>query len=253
MNYQTIIIKKTPLYYLLTLNRPKSKNSLDINLLKELHAALDEIEKDKEIHSIVLQGQGGIFCTGMDFANIELPPSEHPLDNTLYVRLLHRFVTYPRIIISCVEGAVIAGGLGLVASSDLVVATPQSQFSLSEAIWGLLPVCVSPYLIRRIGFQAAYRLGFTTQTIDGQEAYRLQLVDVLGDEPFKKIHSYILRISRIDLRTIEGLKNYFTKLWPITAETEARAIAETERLTQTPWIRENILNYLNNGKFPGEK
>ncbi len=122
----------------------------------------------------------------MDFTNLQPPKSRQPSDNTLYIKLLHRFVTFPRIIISCVEGAVIAGGMGLVASSDLVVATSQSQFSLSEAIWGLLPVCVTPYLIRRVGFQAAYRLGFTTETIDAKEAYRLQLIDLLSDEPLKK-------------------------------------------------------------------
>ncbi|ACI23215.1 enoyl-CoA hydratase [Coxiella burnetii Dugway 5J108-111] len=186
MNYQTIIIEKKPLYYLVTLNRPQIKNSLDITILQELHAALDEIEKDKEVHSIILQGQIGVFCTGMDFTNLQPPKSRQPSDNTLYIKLLHRFVTFPRIIISCVEGAVIAGGMGLVASSDLVVATSQSQFSLSEAIWGLLPVCVTPYLIRRVGFQAAYRLGFTTETIDAKEAYRLQLIDLLSDEPLKK-------------------------------------------------------------------
>nr|WP_284698318.1 enoyl-CoA hydratase-related protein [Coxiella burnetii] len=130
----------------------------------------------------ILQGQIGVFCTGMDFTNLQPPKSRQSSDNTL----LHRFVTFSRIIISCVEGAVIAGGMGLVASSDLVVATSQSQFSLSEAIWGLLPVCVTPYLIRRVGFQAAYRLGFTTETIDAKEAYRLQLIDLLSDEPLKK-------------------------------------------------------------------
>ncbi|MDE3400044.1 MAG: hypothetical protein PWK00_03320 [Coxiella burnetii] len=62
-----------------------------------------------------------------------------------------------------------------------------------------------------------------------------------------------MRISRIDLRTIEGLKSYYKKLWPITAETQSRAIAEMERLTQTPWVRENILNFVNYGKFPKEK
>ena len=169
-----------------------------------------------------------------------------------YMSLLKRFASSPKIIISKIEGTVLAGGMGLVAASDLVVATPASRFGLPEALWGLLPANVMPFLIRRVGFQAAYRLTLTTETITAEEAARIGLVDTLSDRPDDDIRRYLLRLGRLDEQTIREAKAYFQKMWFLTEEMEQTAIAELNRLVRTERVRQNIKNYVEYQKFPWE-
>jgi len=142
--------------------------------------------------------------------------------------------------------------MGLVASSDLVVANPQSQFSLSEALWGLLPCCVLPYLIRRIGYQAAYRLTLTTQPIQGEEAYRLQLVDELSEHPNENIRRLLVRLNRIAPDTLKAMKAYFRKMWIIDEKMEQTAVDNITQLIQSPGVQNNIKNFVKYQRFPWE-
>lgn len=239
MPYQTIVVKKTIPYYSITLNRIMSRNSMNEVMLQELHQALDEIERDDNVNLIILQGQDGYFCTGMDFYGLD---QSHLKGTRLYMDLLQRMSLIPRGMISLIDGVVMGGGVGLIAASDLVIATPQSQFSLPEAIWGLLPACVAPFLIRRVGFQAAYRLTVTTQAIDAVEAHRIQLVDVLASDLEQGVRPILLRLSRIDIRTLGEIKEYYDSLWNISSEIKSLAINKINQLIATPWIKKNILN-----------
>jgi polyketide biosynthesis enoyl-CoA hydratase PksH len=132
------------------------------------------------------------------------------------------------------------------------VATSASSFALPEALWGLLPANVMPFLIRRVGFQPAYRLTLTTETIPAQEAWRIGLVDTLSDKPDDEIRRYLIRLGRLDEQTILEAKAYFQKMWLLNAAMEQHAIAELSRLMQTERVQTNIRNYAEHQKFPWE-
>jgi polyketide biosynthesis enoyl-CoA hydratase PksH len=251
MNLATLQLEQLPKALRLTIHRPERRNSINEQVLLDIHAALDKAEQDADNRLVIIQGSKEFYCTGMDFTAIA--QQEATLESESYMRLLKRFASIPRIIISLVEGSAMAGGIGLLAASDLVLATPQSQFSLSEALWGLLPCCVLPYLIRRIGFQAAYRLTLTTQPIDGQEAHRIQLVDELIEQPETALRRHLLRLSRLEPQTLADMKAYFRKLWLVNDEMEQLAVNEITRLMQSARIQQNISNYVQYGQFPWDK
>ena len=92
----------------------------------------------------------------------------------MYMDTLRRITLFSKVVISCVDGQVLAGGVGLVACSDLVIATSKAEFGLSEALWGLLPAMVLPYLIRKVGVQKAYFMTLTTIRISVEEAKRYE-------------------------------------------------------------------------------
>ena len=236
---------------ILTLNRPEKRNSINTEMLDRFHSLLDEIEGDDDIQIIVLRGANGIFCTGMDLEGVvtddELSAEESP-----YMNLLKRFASIDKVVIAEVDGTVMAGGMGLVAASDLVFSTNRSTFNLSEALWGLLPAMVMPFLIRRVGFQSAYRLTLTTETINATEAKAIHLVDELGDDIQPRIQAMSRRLSRIHVETIGNLKAYFRKMWIVTAEMEKTAVAELARLTKDPRVVENITNFVESGEVPWE-
>ena len=156
------------------------------------------------------------------------------------------------MVIAEVDGTVMAGGMGLVAASDLVFSTNRSTFNLSEALGGLLPAMVMPFLIRRVGFQSAYRLTLTTETINATEAKAIHLVDELGDDIQPRIQTMSRRLSRIHVETIGHLKAYFRKMWIVTEEMEKTAVAELARLTKDPRVIENITNFVETGEVPWE-
>lgn len=255
MNYNTLIVEEIPQGTSVTLNRIDRKNSLNILLIEELHQVLDQAEKNDDCRLIILKGQQGIFCTGMDFqeaAYNNTQGTDTIQFSSRYQAILKRFTSMPKIIVSIIDGVVMAGGVGLVAASDLVIATSKSQFTLSEALWGLLPANVLPYLIRRIGFQKAYSMTLTTQTVNVSEALAMHLIDELSDHPDEALRKYLLRLTRLDPKTILDLKNYFHKLWIISDDMEQLAILELSRLMKDQRIQNNIQRFIEQGKFPWE-
>lgn len=252
---ETVEVRWTPRMLRLTIARPERRNSISAGLLRDLSAALDEAERRPDCRMVVIEGSGGLFCTGMDFQ--EAAGSSASAAETVqidsFMALLKRFTLSPKVVVACVDGKVIAGGVGIAAACDLVVATPRSEFSLSEALWGMLPCCVVPFLIRRVGFQKAYAMTLTTRVYCAQEAAAMSLVDELSDNLEETLRKLQLRLGLLQDETIHDLKHYFRKMWIMTPEMECAAVEEISRLTALPRVKENIHNYVNHGTFPWEK
>ncbi|MBU6398869.1 MAG: enoyl-CoA hydratase/isomerase family protein [Verrucomicrobia bacterium] len=254
----TILQTRTPKRVTITLNRPQSRNALNRQMLRELCDAFQTLEADPDCSVVVLEGKAGFFCTGMDFEEFAADPAqaavgaaEGELDST-YMTLLKAIAASSKVVVSVVAGQVLAGGVGLVAASDLVIATPPSTFGLPEALWGLLPACVTPFLIRRVGFHPAYKLALTTQNITAEEACRIGLVDAVQEAPEEILRRYLLRLSRLDTATIATLKSYFRAMWILDDRMERAAVEEINRLSRSPRVQDNIRNYQVHRKFPWE-
>lgn len=256
MAFETIIATPAGRSLQLKINRPQQRNSINSTLITELGLALDEAERNPECRVVILSGGPGLFCTGMDFAQASASPGTDPAEAIgmgAYMNLLKRFTLSPKVIVACVDGKVIAGGVGLVAASDLAICTARSEFSLSEALWGLLPCCVIPFLIRRVGFQKAYTMALTTRPIPAPEALASHLVDELADNTDEALRKLSLRLNLLAEETILDLKRYFREMWLITPEMESLAVNEIGRLTALPRVQANISNYVRHRTFPWEK
>ena len=244
----------------LTFNRPEHGNTLTQGLLNALSDALDVADRDPDCRVLVLRGTNGQFCTGMDFG--ELTERLTRIDfgvssgsdsgDAHYMDLLRRIASIGKVVVSAVDGQVMAGGVGFLAASDLVLATPASRFSLPEALWGLLPACVLPLLIRRIGFQDAYRLTLTTETWSADQAHTSGLVDEVDTDLDGAIRKRMVRLSRLEPETVRNLKAYFRKMWYLSDAVERTAVDEIDRLVRDPRIQENIRNFVEHKRFPWE-
>jgi polyketide biosynthesis enoyl-CoA hydratase PksH len=248
----TLKVTRTQRCSRLTICRPDRGNSINARLVRELNDALTDAESDPECRTIVLEGSRDVFCTGMDFEDAMAGESDAAEEAGIagYMRLLRRFLTTPRVIVSLVDGKVIAGGVGLVAASDYAICTARAEFSLSEALWGLLPCCVLPFLIRRVGFQKAYTMTLTTRRVSADAALDMHLADELTDDPEDALRRLTLRLNLLHTQTIADLKGYFDQLTPISPEVEDRAVREITRLSNQPRVRQNIANYVTHGRFP---
>ena len=251
MQYQTLKIEYGKLHINITINRSENRNTINGQLLSELNMILDSAEADFDISAIVLQGQNGIFCTGMDFEE-SINSSDDQVNklSSLYMKTLKRFSLSPLMIICILNGQVLAGGVGFVSASDLVIASSKTNFSLSEIIWGLLPACVLPFLIRRVGFQTSYVMTLTSNTITADEAYKLKLIDILTEEPKDELRKLMMKLRRINRHSLSNAKSYFRKLWILDERIEQLAVEETSKLATDPRVRKNIENYIKHQRYP---
>jgi len=253
MTRETILVDNADDVLTITLNRLDKNNALNDVLMSELQQTIDTA--DDKIKIIVLQGQQGIFSTGMDltlFANPNQPFDAHKAHefSSQYMTLLTTFATTNKIMVAKLDGKVMAGGIGLVAAADLVFASPRTTFCLSEALWGLLPANVMPFLIRRIGFQTAYRLTITTETVSAQFAKECHLVDDILTQIDDELSAKLIRIRRLQKETIADLKGYFNHMHCISEDNRQHAINTLAQLIVKPRVQENIINYVQHNQLP---
>ncbi|WP_181871456.1 enoyl-CoA hydratase-related protein [Sphaerisporangium album] len=231
--------------------RLKIRDTLDAGSIAEIHDALDEAEGEPDCRILILEGGDGVFCTGL---NLEGAAGQDASDGgAAFFGLLRRFTTTPRAVVAQVDGRAAGGGVGLAAASDFVYASERSAFSLPEALWGLLPCCVLPFLIRRAGFQKAYTMTFSTQPVPAVEAERFHLVDAVADDPRALVNRLAYRLTKLDESIIRDMKSYFREMWILSDEVEATAVKEFGRLMSAPEVRRRLTDYAAEKRFPWER
>lgn len=166
---------------LITLQDSRNGNALTVQMLLQLAQALNDAVGDAAVRVILLRSDGPTFCTGMSFTDVlKLRGGSDGIENAIsrYCDVLTTIYTAPKPVICCVTGDVKAGGVGLVSACDVVIASPQASFQLSEIFWGLIPANVLPFLFSlRLTPQTVRYLILTGSKLSAREALRLQLVN----------------------------------------------------------------------------
>src|SRR5262249_19049396 len=184
------------------LNRPAFHNAFNGEVVEELHQALDGVQKMKEARVVLLRGEGKSFCAGADIDWMrqlgESSLEENERSALRMASLYERLDALELPLVARVEGAAVGGGVGLVAVSDIAVASARATFSMSEVRLGLLPAVISPYVLRKIGPSHARDLMLSARRIDAAEALRIGLVHRVVDDA--KIDEAVLEVMR-DLRS----------------------------------------------------
>jgi polyketide biosynthesis enoyl-CoA hydratase PksH len=240
-----------------TLDRPERQNVLNRAMIEGLHAALDTAEADPALRLFVLEGSGGVFCSGMDFAEAteteigSLAQIEAVVER-LYA-LFERFTRSSRLVVAVIDGRVTAGGIGLVAASDLAFATPGSSFQLSEILFGLVPATVAPFLVRRTGFQDACRMSLTAEKIDAAKAAEIRLIDTVGDDPGDLVRRLLIRTDKVAPAEIQAMKAFYRGLSPIAETAKAHAIGTAVARLADPRTMAGISRFLGEGGLPWRK
>src|SRR5438105_15623460 len=128
--YKTIKVREQRGALILQIYRPEANNSINASLVEEIMTVLIQLETNAEINVVVLEGLPDHFCTGMDFKAVGNAGSDALMggDPNGYYEMLKHFSMCSKIIVSRFEGKVNAGGIGLVAASDIVIADENATF-----------------------------------------------------------------------------------------------------------------------------
>lgn len=153
----------------LTFNRPEKLNTLSIELRRDLHAVVQALEQDPDVHVIILTGAGKVFTAGLDLD--EWNSSNEPAAAAFIHDAVASLRQFSGPVIAAVQGAAITGGIEIALACDVIVASSEAKFADTHVHVGLLPGWGgSVRLVERLGLQRAKELALTGRFFTAMEA-----------------------------------------------------------------------------------
>ena len=238
------------------LNRPDVRNAFNEGMIAELRQAFDWFADDPGLRAIVLAAHGKAFCAGADLAWMKTMSTytweQNRADAQLLADMLWSLYRCPVPVVGRIHGDCYAGGVGLAAVCDVLVAAEGVHFCLSEAKLGLLPATISPYVIRAMGEQAARRYFVTAERFSAMQARAMGFVHVVSeaDELDAKVEEIVdallangpmaVRACKLLVQDIAGA--------PLSAELRADTARRIADIRASDEGREGVQSFLNKRK-----
>jgi methylglutaconyl-CoA hydratase len=254
MQFQAIQLAYDSRIATITLNRPEKRNALSSQLLSEIAAALDEIERSGAL-VVILTGAGKAFCAGMDLDELKSltgkSHAENVEDSRGMARFIRRLYDFPKPTVAAVNGAAIAGGTGIATMCDFTLAVPEAKFGYTEVRIGFVPAIVSSILVWQVGHKIARDLLLTGRIFDAAEAHDLGLVnEVVPIERLipraRELAAQLTENSPASLKATKKLINGF--IAEVLERQFDQAVEENAGIRQTADFREGIASFLEKRK-----
>lgn len=190
----------------MTLNNPPL-NVIDLEMMRELLAALEQIEAIPEISTIVFAGSERAFSSGVDIA-------AHTAENVrpmlmLFHAVIRAVVATKKLTIASVRRHCLGGAAELALLCDVVYATPDSVWGFPEIKLACFPPVASVALPSIVGQKLAAEMVLTGRTITGQEALAAGLINGLADDPDGLVRECVARVSQLSPAALTLAKKAF--------------------------------------------
>lgn len=224
---------------IVTLNRPDKFNGLDMAMFDGITAAARKLRKNKHVRAVILRGEGKAFCSGLDvktvsrnplnFARLLLKPGLKISNLAQDVGYLWRQVPAP--VIAVTHGYCFGGGLQIALGADFRYTTPDCEFSIMEAKWGLIPdMSLTVTLRELIPIDLAKELTFTGRRFNGEEAKAMGLVTRVCTDPMAEALAFAEQLRERSPDAVAAAKLLFNRTW--VADDKAALDEETRLQTR---------------------
>lgn len=158
----------------LTLDSQHNRNALSRRLVGDLFAGLEHAGADDDVKVVLIRAFGPTFCSGADMSEASADGMEQAAG--VLVDLQRTIATLPKPVVIRVQGSVRAGGIGIVAASDVAVSAEHATYAFTEVRLGLTPAAISLSVLPRMTDRAAALTFLTGEVFDGRRAARMGLV-----------------------------------------------------------------------------
>lgn len=205
----------------LTLDRPARRNALGTEGVRALDAALVAADRDDTVRAIVLAGAPPAFCAGSDLkelGGLSIPAMcDH---EAITAAVARRIALLAKPVVCAVEGYALGGGFILAVSCDVVVTAADATWRLPEVANGWLPPWGLQALLARVGPVRARMLVWGAEPIDGREAHRLGVADLLAPEggALARATAYATALAALPAEAVTSAKRFFEPLAAHDAE-----------------------------------
>lgn len=197
-----------------TFNRPDVHNAFDDAMIVDLTRHLKKLDGDSNVRAVVIRGSGKSFSAGADLnwmkRTAEYSYEQNLADAEDLAEMLWTLNRLSKPTVAVVQGAAYGGGVGLVATCDIVIASDSARFRLSEARLGIMASVISPYVLAAIGESQARRYTLTAEPFGADDAKRIGLIhEVIDagdlDAKAEEILSLLLQNGPAAMTAIKGL------------------------------------------------
>jgi methylglutaconyl-CoA hydratase len=165
----------------ITFNRPEVNNAYNRDVLQAVADAVGKFATDDRVRLVVFRGNGKHFQAGADLkwvrSNLALPLEDNYEVSKLTTDAVRGLNEFPKPTIALVHGGCFGGGTGVIACCDVVVASEDAFFAITEARWGLTAGPIIPQLVARMGVKNTRRYAMSCERFDARKAAELGLVD----------------------------------------------------------------------------
>jgi len=240
MNYHSIVL-------------PKYLNQDSITLLKQ-----QQLEIESSVTKVlVISGVNHRFCYGLDFTSLNIETLQHNTGLIYdFVNFLNFVKSYQGISISLVAGRVMGGGVGIVAASDIVLATDKSSFQLTEGLFGLIPAVIMPFLLQKLRPQIIKRMVLTADPLSANDAVKFGLIDrvVKTAELKKQLNFWLKKLNRCQIQSVIDLKKILSKS-DISNESLITdlGLQLLQKQLNKPKIQQNLSDFANFSLLPQQE
>lgn len=254
MAYATLTLDAEGPLATITLNRPEKRNAITPQMIEELMAALDLIEKSSA-RVAILTGAGKAFCAGMDLESLKQFPSQSPEDVLQDARriaaMFRRIYLFPKPLVAAVNGTAVAGGCGIATFCDFTLAAPEAKFGYTEVRIGFMPAIVASFVVRQVGEKRARDLLLTGRIFTADEALRLGLVNeiVPADQLMTRARELANSLLELSPTSLVFTKNLLRKFSEAEIDRDlAVAVGDSTRIRATADFREGLAAFLEKRK-----
>lgn len=221
-----------------TLNRPQVGNAYNAALLQALVEGMALLRRDKGLRALVLRGAGKHFAAGADVTWLaevaEYPPEQAYQASLLTTEAMRQLNEFPHPTLALVQGGCFGGGLGIVCSVDVALATPAALFGITEVRVGVAPTPISRQMVQAIGLRQTRRYAITGERFGPEEALRIGLVhEVVAED---RAESRLATILEETLRSAPGAVS-LTKQSFLGANGLLMTDREAALLAQEGWMQ----------------
>jgi enoyl-CoA hydratase/carnithine racemase len=224
-------------------NRPEKRNALDGDMFLAIAEAGERLKTEAGVRAVVLSGEGPSFCAGLDFSSFQAmaggegaasPRRGNPgaIDEGRITHLGQQVAwvwqEVPVPVIAAVTGHALGGGLQIALGADIRIVHPDTQLSVREVHWGLVPDMTGTFVLSKlVRPDVAKELTFTARILSGAEGYELGLVTRLSDTPYDDAMTLARDIATRSPGAVRGAKELFNRLY---ADGAAEQFAEERRV-----------------------
>jgi 2-(1,2-epoxy-1,2-dihydrophenyl)acetyl-CoA isomerase len=218
----------------LMLDRPASRNALDLDMRSEIEIAVQRLRDERNARALVIAGTGGAFCAGGDLR--ALSAGKRPVTaNRERIRRLHRWFSelldLELPVVAAVDGPAFGAGFNLALAADFILATPRTQFCAVFVRIGLVPDLGGLQLLPRIvGLQRAKDIIFSGRVVGADEAQSLGIVHEIipNGDPLESAVAFAQRFRTAPTDAIGMAKTILNQSFHL----DRHALAEMEAYAQ---------------------
>jgi methylglutaconyl-CoA hydratase len=232
-DYKTIRCEVKNRVARIVFSRPEVHNAFNNDMIAEMLDVVRVLQEPSDVRVVVLTGEGKSFCAGADVnwmrSVLDFSFEENVEESLKLAEMMHGIYSLDLPTIAMINGAAIGGGMGFVSTADIAIASSSAKFSLSEVKLGLVPACISPYVIRKAGEAACRRLMLTGERIGADEALRVGLVSgvVEPDELESTVDALVDRLISSGPGAIAACKELLREVPGMSLEDAKKLTAES--------------------------